>query len=62
MQRSVVNDLDIKTLLKHALTDAINDRTLFMTGIDVSYFYEGYCEFNIPCIMGQSFPNYKVNS
>jgi cell filamentation protein len=45
MQRSVVNDLDIKTLLNHALTDAINDRTLFMTGIDVSYFYEGYCEF-----------------
>jgi cell filamentation protein len=45
MQRSVVKDLEIKHLLKHALTDQINDRTLFMKGIDVSYFYEGYSEF-----------------
>lgn len=45
MQRSPVNDSDIKQLLKPALTDKINDRALFMKGIDVSYFYEGYSEF-----------------
>ncbi len=45
MQRSVVKDIEIKMLLKQALTDKINDRALFMKGIDVSYFYEGYSEF-----------------
>lgn len=45
MQRSPIKDLEIKHLLKHALTDQINDRALFMKGIDVSYYYEGYREF-----------------
>lgn len=45
MQRSVVKDLEIKALLKQALTHLIDDRTLFMKGIDVSYYYEGYSEF-----------------
>ena len=45
MQRSVVKDIEIKTLLKQALTDQIHDRALFMKGIDVSYYYEGYSEF-----------------
>jgi len=45
MQRSPVKDLEIKALLKHALTDQIDDRALFMKGIDVSYYYEGYSEF-----------------
>ena len=45
MQRSVVKDLEIKVLLKQALTDQIDDRALFMKGIDVSYYYEGYSEF-----------------
>jgi len=45
MQRSVVKDIEIKTLLKNSLTDKINDRTLFMKGIDVSYYYEGYSTF-----------------
>lgn len=45
MQRSVVKDIEIKVLLKQALTDQINDRALFMKGIDVSYYYEGYSEF-----------------
>ena len=45
MQRSVVKDVEIKVLLKNALTDQIDDRALFMKGIDVSYFYEGYSEF-----------------
>lgn len=45
MQRSVVKDLEIKVLLKQALTDQIDDRAIYMKGIDVSYFYEGYSEF-----------------
>ena len=45
MQRSVVKDLEIKALLKQALTDRIDDRVLFMKGIDVSYYYEGYSKF-----------------
>lgn len=45
MERSPVKDVEIKVLLKSALTDRIDDRTLFMKGIDVSYFYEGYSEF-----------------
>jgi len=45
MERSVVKDVEIKVLLKNSLTDQINDRALFMKGIDVSYYYEGYSEF-----------------
>jgi len=45
MQRSVVKDIEIKTLLKSALTDQIHDRSLFIKGIDVSYYYEGYSAF-----------------
>ncbi len=45
MQRSVVKDLEIKALLKQALTHKIDDRALFMKGIDISYYYEGYSEF-----------------
>lgn len=45
MERSVVKDIEIKALLKKALTDRTNDRALFMKGIDVSYYYEGYSEF-----------------
>jgi cell filamentation protein len=47
MERSVVKDIEIKHLLSGALTDAIHDRELFMKGIDVSYFYEGYSEFRV---------------
>jgi len=45
MQRSVVKDIEIKHILKQALTNKIDDRALFMKGIDVSYYYEGYSEF-----------------
>ena len=45
MQRSVVKDVEIKALLKDALTDEIYDRILFMKGIDVSFYYEGYSKF-----------------
>ena len=47
MERSVVKDLEIKHLLKAALTDKIDDRELFMKGIDISYYYEGYSEFRV---------------
>jgi cell filamentation protein len=47
MERSVVKDVEIKSLLIQALTDKIDDREIFMKGIDVSYFYEGYSEFRI---------------
>jgi cell filamentation protein len=47
MERSVVKDLEIKHLLKNALTDKVNDRELYMKGIDVSYYYEGYSEFRV---------------
>lgn len=42
MERSPVKDIEIKFLLKSALTDKINDRTIYMKGIDASYYYEGY--------------------
>lgn len=45
MERSVIKDIEIKYLLKQALTTEINDRNLFMKGIDVSYYYEGYSEY-----------------
>lgn len=42
MERSPVKDLEIKHLLKNALTDRIYDRDVYMKGIDYSYYYEGY--------------------
>ena len=45
MVRSVVKDIEIKQLLCQALTSKINDRTIFMKGIDISYYYEGYSQF-----------------
>ena len=42
MERSPIKDTEIKFLLKEALTDKINDREVYMKGIDASYNYEGY--------------------
>lgn len=42
MERSPVKEVEIKLLLKAALTDKINDREVYMKGIDASYLYEGY--------------------
>lgn len=42
MERSPIKDVEIKALLKNALTDKINDREIYMKGIDHSYYYEGY--------------------
>ena len=45
MERSPIKDVEIKHLLKEALTDQVNSRELYMKGIDTSYFYEGYSMF-----------------
>lgn len=45
MERSPIKDIEIKELLKNALTDKINDREIYMKGIDNSYLYEGYATF-----------------
>ena len=45
MERSPVKDLEIKHLLKNALTDDIHSREVYMKGIDHSYYYEGYTLF-----------------
>lgn len=47
MERSPVKDIEIKHILKNALTDKTNDREVFMKGIDHSYYYEGYTTFKV---------------
>lgn len=47
MERSPIKDLEIKELLRGALTDKINDREVYMKGIDASYAIEGYSVFSI---------------
>ena len=45
MERSPIRDIEIKYILKNALTDEINSREVYMKGIDHSYYYEGYATF-----------------
>lgn len=45
MERSPIKDIEIKHILKAALTDEINSREVYMKGIDNSYYYEGYIYF-----------------
>lgn len=45
MERSPIRDIEIKQLLKQALTEKINDREVYMKGIDYSYYYEGYAVY-----------------
>ncbi len=45
MERSPVKDIEIKYLLKNALTDEVDSREVYMKGIDHSYYYEGYATF-----------------
>ncbi len=45
MERSPIKDIEIKYLLKNALTDRVNDRQVYMKGIDHSYYYEGYTTY-----------------
>ncbi len=45
MERSPIKDVELKYLLQSALTDKVNDRDVYMKGVDASYNYEGYSEF-----------------
>ena len=45
MERSPVNDLEIRYLISNALTTSIDDREVYMKGIDVSFYYEGFAEY-----------------
>lgn len=45
MERSPIKDIEIKHILKEALTDEINSREVYMKGIDHSYYYEGYITY-----------------
>ena len=45
MERSPIRDIEIKHILRSALTDNINGREIYMKGIDHSYYYEGYATF-----------------
>ena len=45
MERSPIRDTEIKALLREALTDRINDRQMYMKGVDASYRYEGYSTY-----------------
>src|SRR5699024_12271827 len=45
MERSPIKDIEIKYILKQALTDKIDDREVYMKGIEHSYYYEGYSTF-----------------
>lgn len=47
MERSPIKDIEIKLLIENALTDRINDRAVYMKGIDVSYEYEGYYTYKM---------------
>ncbi|MFK4431673.1 cell filamentation protein [Bacillus sp. RC54] len=47
MERSPIKDIEIRHLLQSALVDKINSREVFMRGIDISYYYEGYTEYDI---------------
>lgn len=54
MERSPVRDTEIKKLLSAAMTDKLNDRKVFMKGIDASYLYEGYSTFKTETLAGQN--------
>ena len=51
MERSPVKDTEIKYILRNALTDKVNDREVFMKGIDYSYYYEGYSVYKAQELM-----------
>jgi len=53
MERSPARDLELKTLLKAALTDRIHDREVYMKGVDASYYYEGYDVYRTADISGE---------
>lgn len=50
MERSPIRDTEIKAVLKEALTDKIDDRQIYMKGIDASYSYEGYSTYSMDAL------------
>jgi cell filamentation protein len=54
MERSPIKDLELKVLLKSAMTDQINDRATYMKGIDASYSYEGYSMYKTEDLQGEN--------
>lgn len=53
MERSPIKDVEIKVLLRDALTDKVNDRLVYMKGIDASYHYEGYSVYRTEDLAAQ---------
>ena len=53
LERSPISSVEIKVLLKTALTDKINDHEVFMKGIDASYHYEGYNVYRTQSLMDE---------
>ncbi|MBQ9034647.1 MAG: Fic family protein [Alphaproteobacteria bacterium] len=51
MERSPIKDIEIKHLLQNALTNKIDEREIFMKGINASYYYEGYDEYDIHTLL-----------
>lgn len=54
MERSPIKDIEIKVLLKDALTDKVDDKVIYMKGIDASYYYEGYTLYETENLGGES--------
>lgn len=54
MERSPIKDIEIKHVLKNAMTDKINDREMYMKGIDHSYYYEGHTEYKTGELTGKN--------
>ena len=54
MERSPVKDVEIKVLLKGALTDRIDDSSIYMKGVDASYYYEGYTLYTTENLAGEN--------
>lgn len=54
MERSPIRDIEIKYLLKNALTDDIDSSEVYMKGIDHSYYYEGYTAFKAEELRGNN--------
>ncbi len=59
MERSPIKDVELKVLLKGALTDEINSREVYMKGIDQSYYYEGFTDFKTEELKNSKVPLYS---
>lgn len=62
MERSPVKDIEIRFILKQALTDRINDSKVYMKGIDASYYYEGYAIYKAETLQGKSLNRIHIHA